>query len=156
MPEWHKALTIVPLSPEKPSPEKGDKLQNAFGNITLTPTVLVRTLPIFTIPLFKPEKLTPRAQENTERAFKWRGSFYGLLYGEHCFRFEPSTTTPGSTTLHQEEEFSGILGFMARPGFPFGKDTKKAFEVFNADIKARVESLGEAGTAEASVATAQE
>jgi hypothetical protein len=43
MPEWHKALTIEPLSPNKPTPEKGDKLKNTFGSITLTPIVLVRT-----------------------------------------------------------------------------------------------------------------
>jgi hypothetical protein len=30
---------------------------------------------------------------------------------------------------------------MARPEFSFGKDTKKKFENFNRDIKARVESL---------------
>jgi hypothetical protein len=42
MPEWHKALTIEPLSPDNPIPEKGDKLKNTFGNTTLTPTVLVR------------------------------------------------------------------------------------------------------------------
>jgi hypothetical protein len=41
MPEWHTALTITPLSPNKPIPEKGDKIKRTFGSITLTPVVLV-------------------------------------------------------------------------------------------------------------------
>lgn len=36
---------------------------------------------------------------------------------------------------------------MARPEFPFGKDTKKNFENYNSDIKARVESLQKADEA---------
>jgi hypothetical protein len=42
MPEWHKALTITPLSLNKPTLEKGDKIKRTFGSITLTPVVLVR------------------------------------------------------------------------------------------------------------------
>lgn len=87
---------------------------------------------------------SPTVMENSPGEFRWRGRMWGipgLFSGEHSFRFEPSRTTPGATTFVQAEEFSGILSFLIADGTKFAKTTKAGFEGFNADLKARVESL---------------
>ena len=74
----------------------------------------------------------------------WTGApFYHLFRGLHVFRFDASTRTAGGTTFVQEETFMGVMAFMMGPGMPGGKLMKGYFEGFNADLKRRVESLGE-------------
>lgn len=67
--------------------------------------------------------------------FGWSGGLpFGILKAEHTFRFEPSDTTPGSTTFFNEENFHGAIGGMM-------KSAGGGFEKFNTDFKARVESV---------------
>jgi hypothetical protein len=82
-----------------------------------------------------------RSQENTPFQFKWRGSIPFLLNGDHFFRFEPSTITPGGTTFTHGEEFSGI---MAGPFAWFGSFAKAGpgFSKFNKDLKREAEKEG--------------
>jgi hypothetical protein len=81
-------------------------------------------------------------QENTATQFKWRGSIPFLLNGDHFFRFEPSTITPGGTTFTHGEEFSGI---MAGPFAWFGSFSKAGpgFARFNGDLKREAEKEAE-------------
>jgi hypothetical protein len=120
--------------PDKPIIETGDKLKLVSDGTTLTPTVLVRQ----TFPSDNLASLTP-IQENSSKAFQWRGSFYGLLIGTHTFRFEPSTTTPGATTFVQDEEFTGVLSILFFGGSAMRKKTQNQFDTFNSDLKAWVE-----------------
>lgn len=74
--------------------------------------------------------------------FRWQAvPVYGLIGGIRSFRFEPSETTPGSTTFIQSEEVSGILSFIMNPSLPGGKKIRSQFEGFNKDLKVRTESL---------------
>ena len=79
-------------------------------------------------------------QENTEREFRWRGSLWPLFVGEHSFKFEPSKTTPGSTTFIDSEEFTGGLPWVMSPLYK-GPQPSKQFDKFNEQLKQRVESL---------------
>jgi hypothetical protein len=40
----------------------------------------------------------------------------GIFIGEHIFRFEPSTKTPGGTTFVQGEKFTGVLSWIINEG----------------------------------------
>lgn len=62
----------------------------------------------------------------------------GIIAGLHGFRFEQSTTSPGSTTFIQDEEFSGAGWFLMNEWL-LGGGLVKEFEKFNQDLKARVE-----------------
>jgi hypothetical protein len=64
-----------------------------------------------------------------------------LLNGDHFFRFEPSTITPGGTTFTHGEEFSGVL---AGPFAWFGMGSKAGpgFAKFNGDLKREAEKEG--------------
>lgn len=59
--------------------------------------------------------------------------------GLHTFSFTPSTTTVGGTTFAQNEEYSGGVSFLMQPWL-FGKAIKDQFEVFNADLKKKMET----------------
>lgn len=78
--------------------------------------------------------------ENTALRFAWKGGWSHVVIGEHSFQFEPSTLTPGGTTLTHAETFTGGLVSLCRP---FLKDdkakTSPGFERFNVDIKRRAE-----------------
>jgi len=63
-----------------------------------------------------------------------------MFNGEHCFRFQPSTTTQGGTTFVHEEKFTGALSFLMGEGFfarwvGLRESTKKGFEGYNQDLK---------------------
>ena len=80
-------------------------------------------------------------QESLPNTFKWRGvGLCGLFIGEHSFRFEPSKTTPGSTTFVHGEVFSGALSFLMTPALGLSKKTEAGFQGFKRDLKARMES----------------
>jgi hypothetical protein len=64
---------------------------------------------------------------------------YGLLSGEHAFRFEPSKKTPNGTTLIQTENFTGLLSFLFGPNASMGKQTQQQFEALNVSLKKRLE-----------------
>jgi hypothetical protein len=119
--------------------------------MTFSPVVLVRTAnpspsiassPINQV-LHKHRTNATQSQENTPSQFKWRGSIPLLLNGDHFFRFEPSTITPGGTTFTHGEEFSGL---MAGPFSWFGMGSKAGpgFAKFNGDLKREAEKEVEA------------
>jgi hypothetical protein len=88
--------------------------------------------------------IAPTVVANAPAEFRWRGVLWGvpgLFTGEHQFRFGPSARTPGATTLVQAETFSGVLAFLIAEGTGFWTKTKEGFEGFNADLKARCESV---------------
>ena len=64
-----------------------------------------------------------------------------MFVGEHAFKFKPSESVEGHTTLVQEEVFSGMLAFLVGENWSSGKKTKNNFEGFNRDLKTRAESL---------------
>jgi len=79
--------------------------------------------------------------ENTPITFCWRGSLYGLFIGDHRFSFTGSKPSPGQTTFIQEENFSGVLGWIMGEGvwaraLGMRESTRKNFEGFNEDLKA--------------------
>ena len=111
--------------------------------MTFQPTVLVRrppSPPPFLSPI-KPHQLISEFvhQENSGHEFKWVGKGMLVFKGEHSFRFEPSKTTPGSTTFIQSEEFFLLMALMMSSTFGWDKGTKAGFEGFNKDLKARCE-----------------
>lgn len=62
-----------------------------------------------------------------------------MFSGEHAFKFQPSATTQGHTTLVQEEVFTGLLSFLVAPTWSMGKQTQAGFEGFNRELKMKVE-----------------
>lgn len=122
MPEWCQGhFKSIEAQAQKNTIEKGDKLKVVLGGMTFNPDVL----------------------ENSEQEFRWRGSLWGLFNGDHYFRFEPSKTTPGSTTFTHGEEFSGPLAVLMKLPIKIGDFNEMApkFEKFNEDLKHRVESM---------------
>lgn len=87
---------------------------------------------------FKPTVL--RALPNRELRWLGRVLMPGLFDGEHWFRVTPQA---GGTRFEQCETFSGILVPFVMGGFPY-RATQRAFESFNASLKARVETLAAA------------
>ena len=81
-------------------------------------------------------------KENTASKLMWRGSLPFVFTGDHAFEFQPSKVTPGSTTLLQYEDFSGLLSFMMRPASKMGTDNLNSFGAFNDDIKKEAEKGG--------------
>ncbi|CAI6340086.1 unnamed protein product [Periconia digitata] len=86
-------------------------------------------------------KMQPTLLENTPNVFRWIGNgLMGTFNGAHAFRFHPSSTTPGATTLVHEEEFTGALTWMVGEGvvaksLGMREKTRKGFEGFNEDLK---------------------
>ncbi|KAM0693828.1 hypothetical protein Q7P36_005952 [Cladosporium allicinum] len=123
LPQWTQGFIrgIEQQNPNKKTIEAGDKLTVKLEGMTFSPVVL----------------------ENTPSQFKWRGSIPLLLNGDHFFRFEPSTLTPGGTTFTHGEEFSGV---MAGPFSWFGMGSKAGpgFAKFNGDLKREAEKEVEA------------
>lgn len=79
-------------------------------------------------------------QENTPSRLKWRGSLPGIFTGDHVFEFQPSKTTPGSTTFVQYEDFTGLLSFTMKAEKKSGAQNLEGFNAVNRDLKAKVES----------------
>jgi hypothetical protein len=120
-PTWTHGF-IKSITPADRALAPGTKLTNVLQGMTISPTI----------------------RENSPQQFRWLGRLWGLpglFTGEHQFRFEPSARTPGGTTFVQAEEFSGLLSFMIAEGTRFWKSTKAGFDGFNADLKARCESV---------------
>ncbi|EMC98010.1 hypothetical protein BAUCODRAFT_22864 [Baudoinia panamericana UAMH 10762] len=118
LPEWTQGFirSIEPIVP-KEQIERGDRLKVVLEGMTINPIVL----------------------ENSERQFMWRGSVWGLLYGDHYFRWEPSQTTPNATTFTHGEDFSGPLAFLI--GWSgMGAKAATGFKKFNEDLKRHAES----------------
>lgn len=97
-------------------------------------------------------KVRPVILENSERCFKWVGSFMGIFTGQHFFRFEDVEDEEGEegkkTLFVHGEEFSGILGWIIGDGWIAGclgmrVKTTRGFEGFNADLKAWCEGKRE-------------
>ncbi|KAI9714420.1 MAG: hypothetical protein M1820_000381 [Bogoriella megaspora] len=89
-------------------------------------------------------KFSPTVLENSPEAFKWRGSLPGIFTGDHAFRFKEAGSDGKTTLFVQEEEFSGIFGFVYGEGWLAGKigqteATRKGFSSFNEDLKKWVE-----------------
>ncbi|KAF2117208.1 hypothetical protein BDV96DRAFT_598134 [Lophiotrema nucula] len=122
IPQYHPNGFFKSISPQDPSKPltPGDKLHNVLEDMTIDPTLL----------------------ENSPTCFRWGGSgLMGQFKGEHIFRFEPSTQTPGGTTFTHEEKFAGSLAFIIGPGpvgrmIGFRESTRKGFESYNRDLKA--------------------
>jgi len=90
--------------------------------------------------------ITPTIFENKPEVFSWKGGLpLGLLTGIHSFRFEESKVTPGSTTFHQDEIFTGIAA--APILYAIRDSTTKGYESFNADLKKWVEGEAKGGKA---------
>ena len=136
MPKWTQGFirSIEPTSP-KNTIEKGDKLKVVLQGASFSPIVLV----CLRVLRHCHAALTLYFQENSPHEFKWRGSLLGIFVGDHSFRFEPSKTTPGSTTFVHSEEFHGALVTLLKI-FPQGTKQKDGFDGFNRDLKRRVES----------------
>ncbi|KPM35290.1 hypothetical protein AK830_g11271 [Neonectria ditissima] len=119
MQEWHNDVLTVTRKPSvKPAVEGGDELVITFNGRRMTTYVLM----------------------NSEQEFRWVGSaVFGLLKGQHSFRFTPSKETPNSTTFIQAEEFNGPLAFLQGSASPLRKTLQDAFEKFNSDLKAVLE-----------------
>jgi hypothetical protein len=98
--------------------EQGAVLDAQIQNMRFRPTVL---------------------QAIPNQLLKWRGKLLikGLFDGEHVFRLEAQTD--GSTLLHHEEYFSGLLV----PLFSKQLDgaTKAGFEAMNQALKQRLKTL---------------
>lgn len=127
--------------------EKGDKLTVDAGGFKFNPIVLV--CGSYSIPrerkarssrILSRDLVNTLDQENSAEEFRWVGSLPWIFTGEHFFRFEASTKTPGGTTLKQGETFTGALSFLVGPTWSFGKKTVDQFESFNESLKKRAES----------------
>ncbi|KAK4497816.1 hypothetical protein PRZ48_010470 [Zasmidium cellare] len=122
-PQWASShfKSVDKLSPQKETIEKGDKLKVVMPGMTFNPTVL----------------------ENNPSVFQWRGSLWGLLNGDHSFKFQPSETTPGGTTFVNEEKWHGPVLSLLRPIWAPSAEAPKGFVSFNEELKKRAESLSE-------------
>ncbi|CAI6263601.1 unnamed protein product [Periconia digitata] len=118
---WTQRFKLTPLEPATATPielKPGDKIKVDMGTV-----------------------FRPVVVENSPHAFKWLGSLYGLFDGQHEFYFKESETTPGGTTLVQEEHFTGALTYFVREGSSGGVQTKTNFGVFNEDLKREAERV---------------
>ncbi|EPS35502.1 hypothetical protein H072_11072 [Dactylellina haptotyla CBS 200.50] len=126
LPNYHKNGFFKSIGPAvKGEPyEPGLKMRNELKVMVIEPTLL----------------------ENSPKCFSWMGNgLLGTFNGEHRFRFEPSTTTPGGTTFIHEEIFTGALSLLmgenlAARAAGLKKTTKEGFEGFNVDLKKWCES----------------
>lgn len=102
---------------------------------------------------FRPHLLIDvnKLQDNSPQKFGWKGGLRGVLTGAHCFRFAPSETNPGGTIFYNEEEFHGFLGDISKK-----TSEGPAFQVFNKNLKSRVESIHRLGQADAAQSGDQE
>ncbi|KAH8732186.1 hypothetical protein GQ44DRAFT_697227 [Phaeosphaeriaceae sp. PMI808] len=117
LPQYHKGFftTITPLGALEP----GNKLAIEFTGMG---------------------KITSKILANEPTLFRWCGGNSLVFSGDHSFKFEPSTITPGGTTFTQEENFGGAFGFLMGEGFiakqaGMGVKTTKGWEGFNQDLK---------------------
>ena len=62
-----------------------------------------------------------------------------MLLGEHELSWRPSTKTLGGTTFRQRENWRGLIVFLWGPSWSMGKNTRKNFEAFNAEVKKEAE-----------------
>lgn len=69
------------------------------------------------------------------------GGYSYIYLGKHMFLLSPSTEEPGKTVLVHREEFSGALYVPIMDWMGAGEKTKKGFEKFNEEVKARAEKL---------------
>jgi hypothetical protein len=79
--------------------------------------------------------------------FAWRGSFYGLVIGEHIFQFLDSEENPGGTKLIQTEDITGVLQFLFAPWWPewlggINKKSTNSFNELNSNLKEWAERSG--------------
>jgi hypothetical protein len=79
--------------------------------------------------------------------FAWRGSFYGLVIGEHIFQFLDSEENPGCTKLIQTEDITGVLQFLFAPWWPewlggINKKSTNSFNELNGNLKEWAERSG--------------
>jgi hypothetical protein len=142
MPQWHKELAILLRNPDKPTIEAGDGLEIDINGTVLQPVVVV----IPPRPLADVKMLT-HPRENTPNVFSWRGSFYGLVIGEHIFQFLESETNPGGTKMIQTEDITGVMQFLFAPWFPewlggINKVSLDRFNLLNGNLKERAERSG--------------
>jgi hypothetical protein len=77
------------------------------------------------------------------RGFAWLGGYSYIYLGKHMFLLEPMDG--GKTKLVHREEFSGVLFVPVMEWMGAGEKTRKGFELYNQEIKARAERM--AGTA---------
>ncbi|KAI5450247.1 hypothetical protein NCC49_003264 [Naganishia albida] len=74
-------------------------------------------------------------------SFGWLGGYSYIYLGKHMFLLSPSTEEPGKTVLVHREEFSGALYVPIMDWMGAGEKTKKGFEKFNEEVKARAEKM---------------
>ncbi|KAF3921085.1 hypothetical protein AA313_de0206654 [Arthrobotrys entomopaga] len=121
LPNYHPNGFFKSIAPQVPGQplEPGIKMRNELEIMTIEPTLL----------------------ENSATCFRWGGSgLLGTFKGEHSFRFEPSSQTPGGTTFVHEETFNGMLSFMMGGNFAANAiglkaNTEKGFTRYNQDFK---------------------
>jgi hypothetical protein len=77
-------------------------------------------------------------QANTPECFQWLGSIPLLLSGRHDFIFgaHPSGD-PNKTAFKQEENFTGMLGFLSA----FAKGPSEGWNKVNRDLKVEAERV---------------
>lgn len=73
------------------------------------------------------------------RGFAWQGGYPYIYLGKHMFLLEP--LGEGQTKLVHREEFSGALYTPIMSWMGAGEKTKRGFELYNEEIKARAERI---------------
>ena len=111
------------------------------GSMKFSPAVVVNHLFLLLVNLAEADFIN---KENSPQKFSWLGSLPYIFNGEHRFHFKESKQGGKSTLFVQEEEFSGVLGWVMGESYLAGmmgqtEKTKKGFEGFNRDFKAWVE-----------------
>jgi hypothetical protein len=131
---------------EKNAPlEPGTRMHNVLEGMVIDPIILVSSDQFQLIE--RGEQRLIVEKENSEKCFRWRGTWHEIFTGEHSFRFEQSENLKGGTTFIHEEVFSGLLGSLMGEGplakmLGFREKTKRGFEGFNGDFKTWVEGSG--------------
>ncbi|GHJ88781.1 hypothetical protein NliqN6_5183 [Naganishia liquefaciens] len=73
------------------------------------------------------------------RGFAWVGGYRYVYLGKHMFLLEPAEE--GQTKLVHREEFSGVLYTPIMSWMGAGEKTRRGFDRFNEEVKARAERM---------------
>ncbi|KAG4441652.1 hypothetical protein IFR05_002859 [Cadophora sp. M221] len=126
-PSWPEIIQLTRLDPKDNSPVKvGEKLKINVGGTIIYPTIVT----------------------NTPTTVAWHGSVKRVIVGTHIFEFFPSEDpmNPGGTKLVHREDFTGVLVFLMKDGWPAWAGgqrvlTEARYKAFNEFLKGAVERL---------------
>ena len=130
MPEWSTFLkSVKPVDPAADPVSLGSKL-----NVTIHP------------PDSSPMSFTGTVVlSDPPRGFAWLGGYRYIYLGKHMFLLEPAGE--GQTKLVHREEFSGVLYTPIMSWMGAGEKTRRGFERFNEEVKAKAERMASVGAA---------